>query len=471
MEYVGAGTQFDLAAILELRYKLGIDQLRSDANVLIDGQETCLTGVVDVQRDYAAKGDGSTDDAAAIQLAIDEAAENTVVWLPPGDYRVSTQITMREGVHLRGAGGSRWMYNRTNGHANCVLRPFSSWAGGQAVIYIDGTTDDCDEGSIGGFDIDLGGVTAHGIYMHGGCRGWRLFNMGIRDADESGATVGGNAPAGYRGDSYTRSGTAVFPKGLRCQDVWIYSCRRGWSLNNVNDFLLLDCGAQDNALDGYFISVPGQGSLVNCWSLFNSNRGFVVTGAQRDVLLLGCFTDRNEQDGIYVTGTGECAVTIRGCITRRDGRNANAGGGGWAGVKVNGATKVLIDVTQMVGHDDDGSGTDSPDRGVSLQASTHVAISGALRGVNKPIHDAGTNTAVFVAPGTYAAIGNYGAEVQVSPLAAIAATNGPYYMGVSHARGTLAARPAAAASLTGVRYYDTTTPASWYCDGTAWVAD
>jgi len=56
---------------------------------------------------YSATGDGVADDAAAIQDALDDAgaAGGGTVYLPPGVYKVSTHLSVPQGVELRGAYG------------------------------------------------------------------------------------------------------------------------------------------------------------------------------------------------------------------------------------------------------------------------------------------------------------------------------------------------------------------------------
>lgn len=55
---------------------------------------------------YGAEGDGVTDDAAAIQAAIDaaNAAGGGVVYFPPGTYRTETFLNVSDGVSLVGSG-------------------------------------------------------------------------------------------------------------------------------------------------------------------------------------------------------------------------------------------------------------------------------------------------------------------------------------------------------------------------------
>jgi len=65
---------------------------------------------VDVKA-HGAIGDGSTDDTAAIQAAIDSYGQETgatatggVVYFPPGTYKVTSQLDMYSGVHIVGSG-------------------------------------------------------------------------------------------------------------------------------------------------------------------------------------------------------------------------------------------------------------------------------------------------------------------------------------------------------------------------------
>lgn len=55
--------------------------------------------------DWGAKGDGSTDDGAAIQGAITNAPAGATIFVPPGSYRSSVGITVPPGKSLVGLGG------------------------------------------------------------------------------------------------------------------------------------------------------------------------------------------------------------------------------------------------------------------------------------------------------------------------------------------------------------------------------
>jgi hypothetical protein len=68
--------------------------------------------VINVQ-DFGATGNGSTDDSAAIQAAINGAPDPAVVFFPAGTYRIQARLNLRSGIVLRGEG-----YRRT--HLECL---------------------------------------------------------------------------------------------------------------------------------------------------------------------------------------------------------------------------------------------------------------------------------------------------------------------------------------------------------------
>lgn len=72
--------------------------------------------VIDVKRDFGAKGDGVSDDTKALQAALDagsgaEVKQHKIVYLPNGIYRIrETLVVNREGS---GAGLGPWLYGET----------------------------------------------------------------------------------------------------------------------------------------------------------------------------------------------------------------------------------------------------------------------------------------------------------------------------------------------------------------------
>lgn len=355
---------------------------------------------------YGATGDGTTDDAAAIQAAITAAVSGEVVWVPPGVYRLSVPVTMKTGVTLRGTHGARWVYNLPSVTGPCVFKAGSSWSG-TGLIKGDATAADITEVRIQSLSLHGNEQASHGVHMVGACLGWMIEDVNITALSETGGNVSGSDAAGIRTNNATRSSVSVFPKGLVLRRVWSYSNCRGFSLNNTTDVQIDDCGAQDNAKDGWFFGACAMvaGRSVN--ALFNRNRGIEIANSGTDQIDLHVITDRNEFDGVRVNTVAGGVVSIRG-ITRRDGRNGNAGGGGYAGVALKSCGPVFVDVQQQVGVDDGAvsAGGESPAYGISCDTVTNGSIGGLLRGVTNPVRDVGSNVSVYVREGTVAQNGS-----------------------------------------------------------------
>ena len=76
---------------------------------------------------YRAKGDGKTDDTAAIQAALNAAQANQVVYLPAGTYATSSSLEMnRANVSIRGDGPSQTII-KFSGAEGIQATPGQSW--------------------------------------------------------------------------------------------------------------------------------------------------------------------------------------------------------------------------------------------------------------------------------------------------------------------------------------------------------
>jgi hypothetical protein len=75
----------------------------------IDWSPGIAAGIPDIPAgpnvlDYGAVGDGQADDTQALNRAIAAADAGTAVYLPPGNYRITSKIRINKGVVVRGAG-------------------------------------------------------------------------------------------------------------------------------------------------------------------------------------------------------------------------------------------------------------------------------------------------------------------------------------------------------------------------------
>ena len=93
-------------------------EIDSELNLALDALDADDEQVYNVKSSpYSAAGDDSNDDTAEIQAAITAAAGatyNGVVYFPPGIYRVSSALSISDGITLRGSGvGSTTIRNIT----------------------------------------------------------------------------------------------------------------------------------------------------------------------------------------------------------------------------------------------------------------------------------------------------------------------------------------------------------------------
>ena len=83
-------------------------------------------------RDYGAKGDGTTDDTAAFQVAL---AENRLVYVPEGTYKLSGTLIVRPNCELELSQATHIKFTQTSG--NCIeLRSSATLRGNHAVIEV-----------------------------------------------------------------------------------------------------------------------------------------------------------------------------------------------------------------------------------------------------------------------------------------------------------------------------------------------
>jgi hypothetical protein len=66
-------------------------------------------------RDYGAKGDGVTDDTQAINDAIAATQKGGVIYFPPGNYLISSELAVNKPLRIKGDGFGSQIHQSTNG--------------------------------------------------------------------------------------------------------------------------------------------------------------------------------------------------------------------------------------------------------------------------------------------------------------------------------------------------------------------
>jgi hypothetical protein len=407
-------------------------------------------------KQYGAKGDGTTDDTAAIQAAIDACPAGGVVYLPQGIYRTSSTLYPKPGIVIQGAHASLMSgVNLTD--PPCYIQPLTSFTGNALITFKDQAS--------GGYanlpaehrlnDIMLDGSTldgtkpVDGIYAAGNIQNVVMRNVTIRKMSNNGIVTAGI--------------DNVFPYSWRLHSVMIDNCRgNGMLITRMTDLTMIDCQAIGCWATGFKFTNIANSTLSVCRAEWNGNHGFWLTGSWGNAagsggaILSACSTDRNGWDGVHVDATGNGPLTISALTTRRDGRNGGSGGGGYAGLAIKNATlPVVVDgVTCYTSTDDDGTGAPSPDYGASITGNTSVQLSvGYLHGFLGGLHDDNTNASLVLTPGVTLVSGpttNPARTVKPSPTDWINAKDPKYGArgdGVTDDTAALQAAVSAAAAL------------------------
>lgn len=335
------------------------------------------------------------DDLAMLQAKAAAVPEGGRLQLRPGAlYRISaTWEPWLRNRTLQGCHAPRWQYR---GGTPAGIKPLSGFTG-TAILRIKdkeqhGQAADHDGGRIRDLALEGGnfGTGVVGLELQGLVRDWELEHIDVSNTVNS----------GFRTTSYTRAdASVVYPRGLRGSRLSTYLARNhGFSFSNLTDAELVDLLVVQASQHGVLIDGGGESKLSGR-AVFCGADGLHVQGSPTvgGWQFPAFSTDRNEHNGVKITATGSQPIQFGVLLTRRDGANAAAGGGGYAGLAVIGSAGNLVcpvsapNVIQTVGVEDDGSGTDSPQYGVRASYAADLLVGGRLWGVTRAIQDDGNH--------------------------------------------------------------------------------
>lgn len=377
---------------------------------------------------------GVADCTEPLQQAINDAAANAkplTVWLRTGVYQTSAPLTLPPYVGFTGPVGTSQV---TQADGGAVIRPsaafssvlpvtsvialLSQTAGGYATV--------SEEQKIASLMIDGSRLPAGvaGIASYGKVQRVQLDRVLISgvtgDGIQHNLDGGGNQPDAW-------NGFKVFSR---------FCGGKGFNLRSA-DSTWLNCLGSNNgdASCDWFINTTSNSKYIGCrseHSVSGLGFGYVCTNSAQSsggVLFQGCSTDQSNLHGMQIGGTingvasfvHAVALTLVGCVFRRDGANGGSGGGSYAGLYIDGygGQVTIAGLTVWPGVNDDGTGTNSPEYGMSVVSGSLVDISGAyVQGATQAISDDGSNTvnSVNVVPAT----GTTGSPVIGSPVLSVA---------------------------------------------------
>ncbi len=316
-------------------------------------------------RKLGATGDGKTDDTAALQRALDAAAQTSGgVFVPPGTY-LTHELHVRPGTALIGT--AAWNYS---GPGGTVLRLASA----DATCLLNLT--DARGSSIEGIALDGRGL---GRDIHG-----MFVNRTEYAKHEDGFRIERCQVARFSGDG----------ANLAC--VWCFSIRHSMLAYNRGDGLNLR-GWDGFLLDNWFSGNQRAGFAArheNASITFTANRiewngeeNMLITGGD-GYQITGNFFDRAGTCGISLKKSRVACtqVTITGNFIKRSGKLADPESHDSSQILLDGAQGVTcVGNSLQSGRDDGNAGTFSPTYGIVYQGLEQCVIrdnvlrDGALR--------------------------------------------------------------------------------------------
>ncbi|MBW8793131.1 MAG: hypothetical protein JF597_05925 [Streptomyces sp.] len=125
---------------------------------------------------------------------------------------------------------------------------------------------------------------------------------------------------------------------------------------------------------------PNAVTMVDCRSEWNAQHGYAISGINYSMVVVGCNTDRNGQDGFHVsTSAGGRFIQFVGCLAKRDGKS----GTGYSGFSVTGTSAEGVALTacsKTTGRNDDNTGDCSPSYGITTSALNSASIVSVVGG-------------------------------------------------------------------------------------------
>ncbi|MDT3724888.1 glycoside hydrolase family 55 protein [Streptomyces sp. DSM 41972] len=356
------------AAVLDVGTAAGTVAAGNDGR-LTDWRNVRATGAV---------GDGTADDTAALQSALDAAgtAGGGVVFLPAGTYRISEPLQLHSGVTLLGA-GSRVSLIEQSADADGMIAVDGEQLTVHGLAF-------AGPGSGSGAGIRftrsaspaIPGVDLYDVRVSGfGSYGVELSNPIVSALRRVRATQCGGAglylhgvPEGAAGTSTVL--TACYADQVGGPGIWLqnmaYASLVAWAADHgdgvgyrfegCQSVTAHGCGAESNAGDSFEVAGGYGVSLLSCWAYDNHAGAFHVVDDADTVTLIGCtetVPDTGATGGVIVDA-GSTAVLVNCHTTTADnliGRVTEVDAAG--GVRIPGTLALHAAQTIVFGPDGD----------------------------------------------------------------------------------------------------------------------
>jgi hypothetical protein len=235
---------------------------------------------------YFVSGDGTTDDAPAIQNLFDSLSANTAVYFPQGSYRISSQITLPAlpAIKIFGAGPE--------------LTIFIAKGAAFSTMFFKGDSETIHY-ALEGFTVNCNDLADKGIVFEASRQG-RFIDLKLFRYLDTGFELGKVSATNQTAVNFIRDlridGNSTTPPdyGLRL-------------FASATDNIIDSCYATNNAVYG-FSDAGGQNSYTNCHVFGSGPTACFRPGAS--ARLINCMADTPDVAGIELGGDN---ISIIGC--------------------------------------------------------------------------------------------------------------------------------------------------------------
>lgn len=334
------------------------------------GRNRMLTSDVFNVIEYGATGDGTTNDTAAIQAAIDAAEVNGgVVFFPRGSYKVTKITVAAANVELVGEGAQLSQILAINNNNN--------------IVEFDGTSGFFIYGGISDLSITGGGSsssagTALTMTNVGAIFAERLLIQNVYNGllmqDAIACRAIGVDIANFVNNAFIHAGTGNNPYFLNCttfqnapyapggasfhmsdsEGFWIDNCVSSLATNGlvcgpgngqqcINGFVT-NCDFDASADDAILILTSGSGEVanlkfVNCRATFSGGKGISINGGANcdGIMITNCELSKNVEEGLWINDGRH--ITVSNCLVLG---NAATGTPSINGINILGGDGILI---------------------------------------------------------------------------------------------------------------------------------
>lgn len=278
-------------------------------------------------KDYGAVGDGTTNDAAAIQALIDtvNAAGGGTIYFPAGVYNIgATALNVKTKVTLCGAGPINFGNDAATADQGATVIKYS---GAAYAINLGDTTYNCYSGGLEKLSISGGGTAANGVRIEGtsggASVGCHLHNVNAVNFTGVGFHFGNYAyvcdlhrinarsctTAGFRLDQSSNRYNLSQMDATYCGIGFLF----GGGAGATSEGIIVFGGRAEHCPYGVDIQAPARTvSLFGVYIEAFTTRGIRCQGTTQNVTIIGCPINGASALGSHIAVYGGGHVNIQG---------------------------------------------------------------------------------------------------------------------------------------------------------------